>query len=66
VCVRFYPYPEIETAAVLSLDDDIVMMSGDEIEFGYKVIYIVGGITLLIIIQVVLLCVTLLITRCCA
>ena len=34
---RFYPFSEIETAAVLSLDDDITMLSGDEIEFGYKV-----------------------------
>lgn len=34
---RFYPFSEIETAAILSLDDDITMLSGDEIEFGYKV-----------------------------
>ncbi|XP_050441609.1 exostosin-2 isoform X2 [Adelges cooleyi] len=34
---RFYPYREIETEAVLSLDDDILMLTIDEIEFGYQV-----------------------------
>ncbi|XP_050519723.1 exostosin-2 [Daktulosphaira vitifoliae] len=34
---RFYPYKEIETEAVLSLDDDILMLTIDEIEFGFKV-----------------------------
>jgi len=35
---RFYPYDEIETEAVLSLDDDIVMLTTDEMEFGFEVI----------------------------
>lgn len=34
---RFYPHPEIETECVLSLDDDITMLTTDEIEFGYQV-----------------------------
>ena len=34
---RFYPYDEIETEAIFSLDDDIVMLTVDEIEFGYQV-----------------------------
>ena len=27
---------EIETSAVLSIDDDIVMLTSDEIQFGYQ------------------------------
>lgn len=34
---RFYPYDEIETDAVLSIDDDINMLSADEIQFGFEV-----------------------------
>jgi len=34
---RFYPYDEIETEAVLALDDDIQMLTTDELEFGYEV-----------------------------
>nr|CAG4643742.1 EOG090X01LY [Lepidurus arcticus] len=34
---RFFPYPEIETEAVLALDDDIVMLTTDELEFGFEV-----------------------------
>lgn len=34
---RFYPYDEIETEAVLSIDDDIIMLTSDEIEFAYEV-----------------------------
>ena len=34
---RFYPYGEIETEAVLALDDDITMLTVDELEFGYQV-----------------------------
>jgi Glycosyl transferase family 64 domain len=34
---RFLPHPEIETECVLSLDDDITMLTTDEIEFGYHV-----------------------------
>lgn len=34
---RFYPYKEIETDAVLSLDDDIVMLTADELDFGFDV-----------------------------
>lgn len=34
---RFYPYNEIETDAILAIDDDIVMLSNDELEFGFEV-----------------------------
>lgn len=34
---RFVPYDEIETEAIFSVDDDIVMLTVDEIEFGYEV-----------------------------
>ena len=34
---RFFPYAEIETEAVLALDDDITMLTADELEFGYQV-----------------------------
>ena len=33
---RFYPYANL-TSAVFSLDDDITMLTADELEFGYKV-----------------------------
>ncbi|CAI8051261.1 Exostosin-2 [Geodia barretti] len=33
---RFYPYPEIQTACILAVDDDIAMITADELEFGYK------------------------------
>jgi hypothetical protein len=34
---RFYPYSEIETEAILAIDDDILMLSNDELQFGYEV-----------------------------
>ncbi|XP_044758088.1 exostosin-2 [Coccinella septempunctata] len=34
---RFIPYREIETEAILHIDDDIVMLTADELEFGYEV-----------------------------
>lgn len=34
---RFYPYREIETEAVLHIDDDIIMLTSDEIEFAFEV-----------------------------
>ncbi|BFG06431.1 exostosin-2 [Drosophila madeirensis] len=34
---RFYPYPEIETEAILTIDDDIIMLTTDELDFGYEV-----------------------------
>lgn len=34
---RFIPYEEIETEAILSIDDDIVMLTSDELEFGFEV-----------------------------
>ncbi|CAG5134351.1 unnamed protein product, partial [Candidula unifasciata] len=34
---RFFPYDEIETECILALDDDIVMLTPDEVEFGYEV-----------------------------
>ncbi|KAG8263793.1 Exostosin-2 [Homalodisca vitripennis] len=33
---RFYPYEEIETEAILTIDDDIVMLTADELEFGFE------------------------------
>ena len=34
---RFFPHREITTDAILSLDDDILMLTTDELEFGYEV-----------------------------
>lgn len=34
---RFFPYDEIETEAVLAIDDDIIMLTPDELQFGYEV-----------------------------
>lgn len=34
---RFYPFDDIETEAILAIDDDIIMLTPDEIEFGYQV-----------------------------
>ncbi|XP_060524632.1 exostosin-2 [Cylas formicarius] len=34
---RFYPYKEIETEGVLHIDDDIVMLTADEVEFAFEV-----------------------------
>ncbi|XP_026466226.1 exostosin-2-like [Ctenocephalides felis] len=34
---RFYPYNEIETEAILTIDDDIIMLTADELEFGFEV-----------------------------
>lgn len=34
---RFYPYPEIETEGVLTIDDDILMLTQDELDFGFEV-----------------------------
>ena len=34
---RFYPFEEISTEAVLSIDDDIAMLTSDELEFAYQV-----------------------------
>lgn len=34
---RFYPYGEIETEAVLHIDDDIIMLTSDEVEFAFEV-----------------------------
>lgn len=31
---RFYPYEEIETEAILTIDDDINMLTADELDFG--------------------------------
>lgn len=31
---RFFPYPDIETEAVLTIDDDITMLTSDELDFG--------------------------------
>ncbi|KAK8781142.1 hypothetical protein V5799_017504, partial [Amblyomma americanum] len=33
---RFYPYKDIETEAVLAIDDDILMLTSDELEFGFE------------------------------
>lgn len=34
---RFYPYEDIATDAILAFDDDITMLTIDELEFGYQV-----------------------------
>ncbi|TRY72016.1 hypothetical protein TCAL_09607 [Tigriopus californicus] len=34
---RFFPYDEITTECILSIDDDIIMLTADELEFGYQV-----------------------------
>ena len=34
---RFYPYNEIETDCVLTIDDDITMVTPDELDFAYRV-----------------------------
>uniref|UniRef100_T1JB76 Exostosin-2 n=1 Tax=Strigamia maritima TaxID=126957 RepID=T1JB76_STRMM len=34
---RFFPYEEIETEAILAIDDDIIMLTADELEFGFEV-----------------------------
>ncbi len=34
---RFLPFEEIETEAVLSMDDDIAMLTADELELGFQV-----------------------------
>lgn len=34
---RFYPYPDIETEAVLTIDDDITMLTPDELDFAFEV-----------------------------
>lgn len=34
---RFFPYREIETEAILHIDDDIVMLTSDEVEFAFEV-----------------------------
>jgi len=33
---RFYPFKEIETEAVMAIDDDILMLTVDEIEFAFQ------------------------------
>lgn len=33
---RFYPYASIETEAIFAIDDDIVMLTSDEIEFAFQ------------------------------
>ena len=34
---RFYPYQHIGTDSILAIDDDIIMLTPDELEFGYQV-----------------------------
>lgn len=34
---RFFPHDEIHTECILALDDDIVMLTADELEFAYEV-----------------------------
>uniref|UniRef100_A0A1A9VGR4 Exostosin-2 n=1 Tax=Glossina austeni TaxID=7395 RepID=A0A1A9VGR4_GLOAU len=34
---RFFPYKEIQTEAILTIDDDINMLTADEVDFGYEV-----------------------------
>lgn len=37
---RFLPFKEIETEAVLSIDDDISMLTEDELDFGFEVSFL--------------------------
>ena len=37
ISARFFPYDEISTECILSMDDDIDMLTPDELEFGYQV-----------------------------
>ena len=34
---RFLSYPEIKTDAILCIDDDITMVTSEEIQFGFEV-----------------------------
>eukprot|EP00118_Oscarella_pearsei_P012672 m.95309 g.95309 ORF g.95309 m.95309 type:complete len:725 (+) comp36844_c0_seq1:28-2202(+) len=34
---RFFPHTVIETEAILNIDDDLFMLTADELEFGYQV-----------------------------
>lgn len=34
---RFYPFKDIETEAILAIDDDIIMLTPDELEFAFQV-----------------------------
>ncbi|KAL9877122.1 exostosin glycosyltransferase sotv isoform 1-T4 [Glossina fuscipes fuscipes] len=34
---RFFPYKEIQTESILTIDDDINMLTADEVDFGYEV-----------------------------
>ncbi|XP_022293438.2 exostosin-2-like [Crassostrea virginica] len=34
---RFFPYHEIQTECILAIDDDINMLTSDELEFGFQV-----------------------------
>ncbi|RWS02309.1 exostosin-2-like protein, partial [Dinothrombium tinctorium] len=34
---RFYPFSDIETEGILAIDDDIIMLTADELEFGFQV-----------------------------
>ena len=36
---RFFPYNEVDTEAILAIDDDILMLTPDELEFGFQVIH---------------------------
>lgn len=33
---RFFPYNEVNTEAILAIDDDILMLTPDELEFGFQ------------------------------
>ena len=35
---RFFPYHEIQTECILAIDDDINMLTSDELEFGFQVL----------------------------
>ena len=37
VVFRFFPFEEVETEAIFSLDDDITMLTADEIQFAFEV-----------------------------
>jgi hypothetical protein len=42
IIFRFKAYKEIETECILALDDDIVMLTADELQFGFEVKFLFG------------------------
>lgn len=54
VC-RFFPYHEIQTECILAIDDDITMLTSDELEFGYQVFLVPLNLFVLVVVFVAIL-----------